>query len=36
MSQTLMKHLLIVTTIAALGGWLGVALLLTMLANAAH
>lgn len=36
MSDTLMKHLLIIATIAAVGGWLGVALLLTMLAQAAH
>jgi hypothetical protein len=34
MSKPLMTHLLIITTIAACGGWLGVALLLAMLASA--
>lgn len=36
MSKTLLTHLLIIATIAAIGGWAGVALLLSMLAQAAH
>lgn len=36
MSKTVLTHLLIIATIAALGGWAGVVILLSMLAQAAH
>lgn len=36
MSKSVLTHLLIIATIAALGGWAGVAILLSMLAQAAH